>query len=338
LLKKENINIWISITSSKIKTESIMIIIPKKAYLSVVAAAVRFANKKIPKEEWLEVNGVFIGEKVDDNIIIKESYPIMHEKYNKDAVIDKYEWSEEDNITYTLIDDAAFSRGLYTVGSWHTHPGFKVMLSHIDIRHLAFHQTANPSYFTLVFNPDRLLRQVEMPEKKGDPEKPLKNDPGFKIFSLDDTSRGIEASYHTVDYKIEGYDNVEQIVKQTQKFMIDVTNFFPKDKILERYQNYVEEKLKKFQSLLLGTEEYLMTLVRKGESHRVSEVLNSQIHEIRRFVAETYIKIGSIKEFMDYLEYKERDIIIPQVNEILSIWDEEVTKLDSKLAEISKRL
>jgi hypothetical protein len=54
-------------------------------------------------------------------------------------------------------------------------------------------------------------------------------------------------------------------------------------------------------------------------------------------VAETYISIGNIKEFMDYLEYKERDIIIPQVNEIMSVWDEEVTKLDSKLTEISKK-
>jgi proteasome lid subunit RPN8/RPN11 len=337
LLKKENINIWISITSSKIETENIMIIISKKAYFTVVAAAVRYANNKIPKEEWLEVNGVFIGEKKEENIIIKESYPIMHEKYNKDAVIDKYEWTEEDNITYTLIDDEAFSRGLYTVGTWHSHPGFKVMLSHIDIRHLAFHQTANPSYFTLVFNPERLLHQVEMPGKKGDPERPLKNDPGFKIFSLDDTSRGIEASYHTLNYIIEGFDNLDQLIKQTQKFMIDVTNFFPKDNVLAIYQNFVEEKLTKFNSLLLGTEEYLMTLIRKRESHRVPEVLNNQIHEIRKFVAETYIKIGSIKEFMDYLEYKEKDIIIPQVNEILSIWDEEVTKLDSKLAEISKK-
>jgi proteasome lid subunit RPN8/RPN11 len=313
------------------------IIIPKKVYLTVVAAAVRFANKKIPKEEWLEVNGVFIGEKKDDDILIKETYPIMHEKFDKDAVIDKYEWSEEDNVTYTLIDDEAFSRGLYTVGSWHSHPGFKVMLSHIDIRHLAFHQTANPSYFTLVFNPERLLRQVEMPDKKGDPEKPLKNDPGFKIFSLDDTSRGIEASYHTVDYFIEGYDNMEQLINQTQKYIINVTNFFPKDNILETYQTFVEEKLKKYRSLLLGTIEYLMTLARKGESHRIPEVLNNQIHEIRKFVAETYIKIGNIKEFMNYLEYKERDTIIPQVNEIMSLWDEEVTKLDSKLAEISKK-
>jgi proteasome lid subunit RPN8/RPN11 len=313
------------------------VIIPKKVYLTIVAAAVRFANQKISKDVWLEVNGVFIGEKKEEDIIIKESYPIMHEKLDKDAVIDKYEWSEEDNITYTLIDDEAFSRGLYTVGAWHTHPGFKVMLSHIDIRHLAFHQTANPLYFTLVFNPERLIRQVEMPDKKGDPEKPLKNDPGFKIFSLDDTSRGIEASYHTVDYRIEGYESMEQLVNQTHKFIIDVTNYFPKDNLFETYEKYIQDKLTKFKALLLGTEEYLTTLVRKGESHRVPEVLNNQVHEIRKFVAETYIKIANIKEFMDYLEYKERTEIIPQVEAILSEWDEEVTKLDTKLMEISKK-
>ena len=40
---------------------------------------------------------------------------------------------------------------------------------------------------------------------------------------------------------------------------------------------------------------------------------------------------------MDYLEYKERTEIIPQVEAILSEWDEEVTKLDAKLMEISKK-
>ena len=37
------------------------IIIPKKVYLSVVAAAVRFANTRIPKDDWLEVSGIFTG-------------------------------------------------------------------------------------------------------------------------------------------------------------------------------------------------------------------------------------------------------------------------------------
>ena len=43
------------------------IIIPKKVYLTIVAASVRFANQKIPKDDWLEVSGVFIGKNEGDD-------------------------------------------------------------------------------------------------------------------------------------------------------------------------------------------------------------------------------------------------------------------------------
>ncbi|MFX1233595.1 MAG: hypothetical protein ACFFBY_03460 [Promethearchaeota archaeon] len=313
------------------------VIIPREAYLTVVAASVRFANRKISQNDWLEVNGVFIGELKGDDVIIKEAYPIMHQKLDKTAVIDKYEWSAEDNISYTLIDEEAFSRGLFTVGSWHSHPGFKVMLSHIDIRHLAFHQGANPNYFTLVFNPKRLMRQVEMPEKKGDPEIQLKDDPGFKIFSLDDINRGIEASYHTVQYHIEGYDSMEQLVNLSQKFVVEITNLFPKENLFKVYENFIMEKTQNLDSLLLGTEEYLNTLARKGESNRVSEVLENQAKEIRKFIAEAYIKIDNIKQFMNYLEFKERDTIIPKIKELFSKWDEKISTIDLKLNKLAKQ-
>ncbi|MFW9771832.1 MAG: hypothetical protein ACFFEO_06670 [Candidatus Thorarchaeota archaeon] len=313
------------------------VIIPREAYLTVVAASVRFANRKISQNDWLEVNGVFIGELKGDDVIIKEAYPIMHQKLDKTAVIDKYEWSAEDNISYTLIDEEAFSRGLFTVGSWHSHPGFKVMLSHIDIRHLAFHQGANPNYFTLVFNPTRLMRQVEMPEKKGDPEIQLKDDPGFKIFSLDDINRGIEASYHTVQYHIEGYDSMEQLVNLSQKFVVEITNLFPKENLFKVYENFIMEKTQNLDSLLLGTEEYLNTLARKGESNRVSEVLENQAKEIRKFIAEAYIKIDNIKQFMNYLEFKERDTIIPKIKELFSKWDEKISTIDLKLNKLAKQ-
>jgi len=48
------------------------------------------------------------------------------------------------------------------------------------------------------------------------------------------------------------------------------------------------------------------------------------------------MKIENIKEFLGYLEYKERDIVIPKVEEILSKWDEVISKLDQKIDELSK--
>ncbi len=314
-----------------------VIIIPKQCYLAVVAAAVRFANARIPKDDWLEVSGIFIGKNKGDDVIITETYPIMHQELDKDAVIDQYKWSDEDYVALRIIDDEAFARGEFTVGWWHSHPDFKVMMSHIDIRTTLSYQQNNPLAVSLVFNPTRLLRQIEVADKKGDPDKQLKNDPGFKIFRLDNTDSGIEASYHTVDYKIEGYESMEQLIAQTQKFIIDITNFFPKDMVPDTYSKFIDERITKLNSIFLGTEEYLTTLTHRGEKSRIPEVLENQSQEIRKFVAETFVKIENIKEFMNYLEYKEKEMIVPQIEEILHKWDEQIADLDNRLKQLKKK-
>ncbi|MFX1419892.1 MAG: hypothetical protein ACFE9N_13320 [Promethearchaeota archaeon] len=313
--------------------------INKKAYLTIVAASVRFANARIPKDDWLEVSGIFTGRNDGDKVIITEAYPIMHQELDRDAVIDQYKWADEDYEALYIIDDLAFSKDPpeFVVGWWHSHPGFKVMMSHIDIRTTLSYQQNNPLAISLVFNPTRLIRQIEIADKKGDPDTQLKNDPGFKIFRLDDVNRGLEASYHAVDYEIEGYDNVEQLINLTQKFIIDITSFFPKSNVPETYEQFIDGKINEFNSLLMGTEEYLTTLTHRGEKKRIPEVLKTQTEEIRKFVAQTYVKIENIKEYMDYLEYKEKETIIPKVESIIHKWDEVIAGLDKKLKALSKK-
>jgi len=314
------------------------VIIPKKAYLTILAATVRFANTRIQMEDWLEVYGIFIGKNEGDDVMITEAYPITHQVKKKEDIIDKVYWSDVDYESFSIIDDDAFGRGEFAVGWWHSHPGFKVMLSGFgDKRTTLAYQENNPLAFALVFNPLRLIRQVELPDKKGDPIKQLKGDPGFKIFRLDDVRQGDKGTYHEADYKILGYDDMEQLVKSAQKFIIDVTNFFPKDNIFQIYETFIKDQINQLNSLLIGTEEYLMTLTRKGETNRVPEVLENQNKEIRKFVANTFIKIESIKEFMDYLEYKERESIIPKAKDILSEWDLAVSNLNDKLAALLKK-
>ncbi len=315
------------------------VIITKKVYLTVVAAAVRYANTRLPKDDWLEVSGIFTGKNEGDDVIITEAYPIMHQELDKDAVIDQYKWSDEDYECLYIIDDQAFSRDPpeFVVGWWHSHPGFKVMMSHIDIRTTLSYQQNNPLAISLVFNPIRLLRQIEIADKKGDPDKQLKNDPGFKIFRLDDINRGLEASYHTVDYKIEGYESMERLVTLTQKFIIDVSSFFPKDKVPKTYEKFIDDRINQLNALILGTEEYLTTLTHRGEKARIPDVLENQSKEIRKFVAETFVKIENIKEFMEYLEYKEKETIIPQIESILNKWEETVSGLDKRLKQLSKK-
>ena len=317
------------------------VIIPKKVYLTIVAAAVRFANARIDVDDWLEVSGVFVGKnegkKKNSTVIISEAYPIMHQELDKDAVIDQYKWSDEDYEALYLIDDEAFSRDEFVVGWWHTHPGFKVMMSHIDIRTTLSYQTNNPLAVSLVFNPSRLVKQTEVPNKKGDPAIKLKNDPGFKIYRLDDVDKGVQASYHEVDFEIQGFESIEHLITQMQKFVVDLTTSFPKDNIVESYYKLVKDKINDLNALVLGTDEYLKTLVRKGEASRVPEVLENQKKDIRKFIAETFIRIGNVKEFLDYLEYKERQTVIPAVQQILTEWDETVGKIDKTLTELTKK-
>ncbi len=313
------------------------VIIPKKVYLTVVAAAVRFANTRIPKDDWLEVSGIFTGKNEGDDVKISEAYPIMHQKLDRDAVIDQYKWSDEDYEALYIIDDEAFSRDPpeFVVGWWHSHPGFKVMMSHIDIRTTLSYQQNNPLAISLVFNPTRLSRQVEVANKKGDPDIQLKNDPGFKIFRLDNNN--LEASYHTVDYQIEGYDNPKQVEQLAQKFIVDITNFFPKDNITKTYEKFINERIKQLDALILGTEEYLTSLTHRGEKARLPEVLENQSQEIRKFVAETFVKIENIKEFMGYLEYKEKQTIGQKIEDILKKWDNAIAGLDKRIKELSKK-
>ena len=313
------------------------VFIPKNVYLTIVAACVRFANKKITKDDWLEVSGILIGRNEGDDVYISKSYPIMHQELDKDAVIDQYKWSDEDYEALYIIDDEAFSNNEFTVGWWHSHPGFKIMMSHIDIKTTLSFQTNNPLAVSLVFNPERLVRQIELPDKKGDPVKQLEGDPGFKIFRLDDVNKGIQASYHTTKYVVEGFETREQLVTLTQKFLINITTMFPKDNLFETYEKFVNDRVNELNSLIQGTDEYLGTLMRKGESSRVYEVLENQTRDIRKFVAETFVKIENIKQFMDYLEYKEREFIIPKIKEILSIWDETIENLNERLTEIAKK-
>jgi proteasome lid subunit RPN8/RPN11 len=313
------------------------VIIPKQVYQTIVAASVRFANTRILKDDWLEVYGTFIGKVEEDNVIISKAYPITHQEKKPEDIIDKVYWNEEDYASFAEIDDVAFNNNEFTVGWWHSHPGFKVMMSQLDVKTTLSYQTYNPNAISLVFNPTRLIRQVELAEKKGNPDKQLKNDPGFKIFRLDDINRGIEASYHEVGYEIHGFDSKEQLVSKIQKFVIEVTNFFPKDNIFETYDKFIKGKMSELESKIQGTTEYLVTLKRKGEENRITEVLENQKKDIRHFVAETFIEIENIKEFMNYLEYKERKQIVPKVQEILAQWDENVSTLNERLEEISKK-
>jgi len=313
------------------------VIIPKKAYLAIVASSVRFANQTIPFDDWLEIYGIFLGKNKGNDVLISEAYLITHQKKRPEDVIDTVYWSNEDYESFAIIDDDAFSRGEFTVGWFHSHPGMKLMMSHLDIQTTLSYQQFNPLAISLVFNPTRLLKQFEPADRRGDPEIRLENDPGFLIFRLDDVNMGANSTYHEVDYKIEGYDDMHHVVKHAQDYAKEVALLFPRDDIFNAYNRFIDEKLAELNSMISGTEEYLTTLSFKGEAKRIPEVLKNQTMEINKYVAETFLQIGNVREFLDFLEYKEMVKYVPQVKDILMRFDEEIVIVQDKIKELSNK-
>ncbi|MBD3196836.1 MAG: hypothetical protein GF317_17395, partial [Candidatus Lokiarchaeota archaeon] len=100
------------------------VIIPKEVYKTIVASCVRFANARIPEDDWLETYGVLIGKNQGDDVIISEAYPITHQVRQPEDVIDTVYWSNEDYESFSIIDDKAFNNNEFTIGWYHSHPGF----------------------------------------------------------------------------------------------------------------------------------------------------------------------------------------------------------------------
>ena len=65
------------------------VIIPKKVYQTIVAASVRYANARIPEDDWLEVYGIFIGKIEGEDVLISAAPPITHQVKREEDVIDK---------------------------------------------------------------------------------------------------------------------------------------------------------------------------------------------------------------------------------------------------------
>ncbi|MFX1593074.1 MAG: hypothetical protein ACFFCL_10300 [Promethearchaeota archaeon] len=270
------------------------VILTKNVYLTIIASAVRFANHKIPLEEWSIVKGVFAGINVENNLIITKAYPMMHQNINKSENL-----SDEDYDSLYLIDKEVYSRGDFIVGWWHSRPGFKEM-SHIDHRNVKNFQLYNPLAIFLIFNPNRLIQQVEILSEEDEPVKQLTNDLGFKLFQLD-YLKGSDSTYHTIDYKIVGYDDPDKISQLTVKFIIDIINFFPKEDIIIFYSKYIRDCILQLKSLLYNTEQ--------------------NKNEICLFIEKTQVKIEELRSFMEYLEYKERKNTIPKVEKIINQWE-----------------
>ncbi len=291
-------------------------------YKTIIASTTRYANARIPESEWAEVYGLLYGYIDKKNVIITEAIPFTHTK--KQRHILKVEFEEEDYALAASIESETYMRNppQYIVGWYHSHPGIKLMLSQDDIKNQLAWQTNNPFAIALVFDHVRLLKQVEFPSKKGDPIIQLKNDLGFLIFRLDDPNRGIEAAFHEVNFEFTDFQVDKSFVDNAQEFVQWVTKSFPKgENVISEYTKYVKNLLKKLSDIYDGTTRYIETLKRKGEGSRIQSVVESQALEATKILDSGNTMIDLFRMMKNNLEYKEREIMTPQIDEILAEWD-----------------
>ena len=103
-------------------------------YKTIIATTVRYANVKIPEEDWAEVYGLLYGYINGDDVIVTEAIPFTHTK--KQRHILKVEFDEEDYALAASIESEFYIKDppQYIVGWYHSHPGIKLMLSQDDVK------------------------------------------------------------------------------------------------------------------------------------------------------------------------------------------------------------
>jgi proteasome lid subunit RPN8/RPN11 len=309
-------------------------------YKTIIASTTRYANTRIPEEDWLEVYGLLYGytENTTKNVIVTGAVPFTHTK--KKGHILKVEFDEEDYALAAQIEtDEYYTRNppQFIIGWFHSHPGIRIMMSQDDVKNQLAWQTNNPLAISIVFDPVRLVKQVDFPDRKGDPIKKLTNDPGFEIFRLNDVNRGMEAAYHRVPFTFTDFALDITFITNAQEFVGWVTKSFPRDKdIVNEYQKFVDLNITKLEQLYNGTRAYVQTLIKKNETHRISSVLEAQIVEATKMIDQGNNMMKVFRMMLTYLEFKERDAVLQQVNPILAKWDSKASTILDEFKAIQK--
>ena len=169
-------------SSSKGEREG-KVIIKSKAYMTMLMHVLRFASNKMDPSKWVEVMGVCMGKIEGQDVVVYEAVPIQNGARIEVA------WEPTDYAMFAGVDEQYSKKGLFSCGWYHSHPGLKTFLSKVDIKNqLGWQTEANPRGFAIVFDHTYL-------------ENP--GDLGFRVFRLNDISKGINSDWHEVEYVVE---------------------------------------------------------------------------------------------------------------------------------------
>ncbi len=117
------------------------------AVLKMATHALKYANKKIPKAEWVEVFGLLAGVQEDNGRIlhIMDAYPMGH---GNAIYVDIKDYSN-----YAKVYQEISKNGQFIMGSYHSHPSYGLFISEEDFGNLSRYQRLWDKAVTVVIDP-----------------------------------------------------------------------------------------------------------------------------------------------------------------------------------------
>ncbi len=118
-----------------------------KVFLKIASHALKYANKNIARERWVEVIGLLAGKLDKEGLVlqVEEAYPMGH----GDAVY--AEIKEYKNYVRAYNDLRA--QGLFVCGWYHSHPSYGLFLSEEDMGTQSRYQKLWDKSIALVIDP-----------------------------------------------------------------------------------------------------------------------------------------------------------------------------------------
>ncbi|NHI93397.1 MAG: hypothetical protein EAX96_13000 [Candidatus Lokiarchaeota archaeon] len=119
-----------------------------KAVLKIASHALKYANKNIPKSDWVEVIGLLAGKTKGSNLIIDDAYPMGH------GTAIYAEIKDYRNFTRAFNDIR--SKNLFICGWYHSHPSYGLFMSNEDFGTQVRYQKLWDRSIALVIDPYKI--------------------------------------------------------------------------------------------------------------------------------------------------------------------------------------
>jgi len=143
--KKQKIKTMAPSTPTQKSDEKVKITV--NAILKIASHALKYANEKIPRNQWVEVIGLLAGriENGNDIVYIEDAYPMGHGTA-LNAEIKDYK-------NYVRAFKEIKKKGLFICGWYHSHPSYSCFMSEDDMGTQARYQKLWNRALALVIDP-----------------------------------------------------------------------------------------------------------------------------------------------------------------------------------------